>query len=61
MSDAVIDARRRLVSKAKRAARVYEIDPHAWARGVRKECPGDVALVGHRDFQHLVRWAWGLP
>lgn len=60
MSD-VITARRMLAAKAKRAARVYELDPHAWARGVRAECPDLVAAVGHRDFQHLVRWAWGLP
>jgi len=59
--DVRVDALRRIVGKAKRAARVCELDPHAWARGVRAECPADVAVIGHRDFQHLVRWAWRLP
>ena len=55
-----MEARRRLIDKARRAARVLELDPHAWARSVRRESPELVEAMGHRDFQHLVRWAWRL-
>lgn len=57
----VTEARRVLVQRAKRAARVMELDPHVWARGVRAELPEHVAAIGHDNFQHLVRWAWSLP
>lgn len=59
--EAKIDARRRLVSMAKRAARVLELPPRQWAQGVRRSAPDLVATIGDAEFQHVVKWAWGLP
>jgi hypothetical protein len=56
-----IEARRRLVSMAKRASKVLELDPREWARGVRRSAPHLVEIVGHEEFQHIVKWAWSLP
>lgn len=46
---------------AKRAARILELDPRVWARGVRESAPQLIEAVGHQEFQHIVKWAWSLP
>lgn len=56
-----IEARRRLIPMAKRASRVLEMNPRVWAQGVRNGAPQLVEVVGHEEFQHIVKWAWSLP